>query len=177
MALDDNVKRAIEENRGFVVILAGSDSDRPHVDKISGALSGYGIPHQVRICSAHKQPDELMGIIREYDQVRGALGYIAVAGGTDALSGTISFRSMRPVVSCPPDAPNNSCLTNPPGSSNAYVANPKNAARFFAQAFSELPGTPYADMLLHDIRTKLQSLGQKDAELGKYPYTPAEVKK
>eukprot|EP00666_Eupelagonemidae_sp_cell4sb_P017931 gene17931-biopygen4662 len=45
---------------------------------------------------------------------------IGCAGGTDALSGTASFLSNWPVVSCPPDGDNESCLRNPPGSSNAY---------------------------------------------------------
>ena len=61
---------------------------------------------------------------------------IAVAGGTDALSGTLSFHSLHPVVSCPPDPPNESCLRNPPGSSNATVYSPRNAARFVAQLFA-----------------------------------------
>ena len=53
--------------KGCAVILAGSPSDRPHVEKIAQALEDFGIPHEVRICSAHKEPERLMGILREYD--------------------------------------------------------------------------------------------------------------
>ncbi|MEA2003706.1 MAG: AIR carboxylase family protein, partial [archaeon] len=62
---------------------------------------------------------------------------IAVAGGTDALSGIASFHSSNPVISCPPDKEEyESCLKNPPGSSNALILRPANAARFTAQYFS-----------------------------------------
>merc|ERR1712224_674431 len=61
---------------------------------------------------------------------------IGCAGGTDALSGTASYLSRHPVVSCPPDGMNQSCLTNPPGSSNAFIVKPSNVARFAAQMFA-----------------------------------------
>merc|ERR1719247_2263400 len=56
--------------------------------------------------------------------------------GTDALSGTASYLSKFPVVSCPPDGMNNTCLTNPPGSSNAFIVKPSNIAKFAAQMFA-----------------------------------------
>ena len=136
VTIDDKFRKDIESGIGCAVILAGSDSDVPHIDKVSKGLAEYGVPHQIRIASAHKQPLLLMELIGAYDAIQGPLAYIAIAGGTDALSGTVSFHSSRPVVSCPPDAPNASCLTNPPGSSNAYVANANNAARFVAQMFA-----------------------------------------
>jgi phosphoribosylaminoimidazole carboxylase PurE protein len=170
------VMEAIKQNKGFAVILAGSDSDRPHIDKLSAALKEYQVPHQVRICSAHKQPEELQKLVRAYDSM-GTLAYIAVAGGTDALSGTVSFHSINPVISCPPDAPNDTCLRNPPGSSNAYMPNPKNAARFVAQMFLHLPDTPYRKLLETEKTKKVLALEKADVELRKYPYQPQEVKK
>ena len=92
------------------------------------------------ICSAHKQPGLLADIIKSLNMVQGSAAYIAVAGSTDALSGTVSFNAINPVISCPPDAlpdsPNQSCLANPPGSSNAYIARPENVGRFVAQMYS-----------------------------------------
>ena len=132
----EKFKESVEKGLGAVVILAGSGSDEAHIDKLAENLKKYEIPFEVRIASAHKQSQDLANIIREYDSLKGPLAYIAVAGGTDALSGTVSFVSQRPVISCPPDNLNMSCLTNPPGSSNAYVGRPDNAARFIAQIFS-----------------------------------------
>jgi 5-(carboxyamino)imidazole ribonucleotide mutase len=128
---------------GGAVILAGSGSDAEHIKTLEGALEAEHIPFQTRICSAHKQPEKLISILKEYDGLPGKLAYIAVAGGTDALSGTVAFHSTRPVISCPPDAPNKSCLTNPPGSSNVYIENPSNVAEFLQQYFSN-PATHVA---------------------------------
>lgn len=135
--IDDQVREAIESRKGFVVIMAGSDSDLEHIGKITKELDDYEIPHETRIFSAHKQPGELEHVIGEYNAIPGKVAYIAVAGGVDALSGTLSYHALAPVISCPPDPRNESCLDNPPGSSNAYVEKPANAARFAAQIFAE----------------------------------------
>ncbi|VVB81018.1 N5-carboxyaminoimidazole ribonucleotide mutase [uncultured archaeon] len=169
-----DVRSAIEENKGFVVIMAGSDSDKPHIDLIVAALNGYGIKNQVRIASAHKEPGVVESLVRLYDSEKFPVVYVAVAGKTDALSGMISFLSVNPVVSCPPDHPNASCLNNPPGSSNAYVGDPKNLARYVAQTFSHLD--PQIRQKLENERDgKIIKLIGKDKEFSRYPYE-VEVK-
>jgi len=132
-----------------VVILCGSDSDLQHVLNIEMALDSLGIPSQCRICSAHKQPRKLDEVLQVYNRSAEPLLLVAVAGGTDALSGTASFHSFFPVVSCPPDGLNNSCLTNPPGSPNAFVLRPDNVALFAAQMFTSANS---------DLREKLRKL-------------------
>jgi 5-(carboxyamino)imidazole ribonucleotide mutase len=147
---------------GCAVIVAGSDSDKNHIDKLISALKMYEIPYQVRICSAHKSPHRLLELIAEYEG-QGGLVWVAVAGGTDALSGTLAFHADQPVVSCPPDGLNHSCLTNPPGSSNATILSPKNAARFIAQIYSVV--NPRCKELLAQSREeKIRHLEAKDAE-------------
>jgi phosphoribosylaminoimidazole carboxylase PurE protein len=121
---------------GFVVIAAGSDSDMPHLENIQKELNKFGVPSQIRICSAHKQPARLEALIEQLNKSIEPLLIVGCAGGTDALSGTASFLSKHPVVSCPPDGMNNTCLTNPPGSSNAFIVKPSNIAKFAAQMFS-----------------------------------------
>ena len=159
-----NFKEVVEKGLGAVVILAGSGSDKPHIEKIAASLQRYTIPFEVRINSAHKQPERLLEILADYDAMKGPLAYVAVAGGTDALSGTTSYLSPRPTISCPPDAPNNSCLTNPPGSSNAYIPNPSNVGRFIAQMFSHL-NPAYAQLLQDERASKSAGLRADDAKL------------
>ena len=149
--------------RGCAVIFAGSDSDRGHVEKIVKSLEGFGIPHEVRICSAHKEPERLMSLLREYERLGGAVAYIAVAGGTDALSGTLSFHALAPVLSCPPDAPNPSCLSNPPGSSNAVIYDPRNVGRFVAQLFAAF-NPELAGRLKRSREEKVKALESSDRE-------------
>merc|ERR1712046_538699 len=82
----------------------------------------------------------------EYSTYPGPVLMIGCAGGTDALSGTASYLAKFPVVSCPPDGMNQTCLTNPPGSSNAFILKPANVGKFAAQ------------MLAHAEKTLLQHL-------------------
>ena len=162
-AIDDKFKAQIESGKGAVVVLAGSGSDETHIKEITDDLDLYKIPWQVRIISAHKQPLRLDNVLKQYDKIEGRLAYIAVAGMTDALSGTVSFGTYRQVVSCPPEYPeiNTSCLTNPPGSSNAYVRDPKNAARFVAQGFADI-NPKIKRILLSKRSAKLISLEEAD---------------
>ena len=89
---------------GLAVIMAGSDSDMPHIEKIQKALDDFNVKSEVRICSAHKQPGLCESIVKKYNNSLEPVVIIAVAGGTDALSGVASFHSVFPVISCPPKA-------------------------------------------------------------------------
>jgi phosphoribosylaminoimidazole-succinocarboxamide synthase len=172
--IDKNFIKIMNSNKGCVVIMAGSGSDKPHIDKIVDSLKKYNIPYQVRICSAHKQADELINLINEYNKVNGFVVYVAVAGGTDALSGTLSFHALGPVISCPPDTKNSdktkyqnefneTCLKNPPGSSNAYIARPGNVGKFVAQVFAGI-NQEFRDLLSKENIKKIKSLKKADLE-------------
>lgn len=162
--INEKFKEIMKSNIGCAVVMAGSSSDKEHIEKIAKALESFEIPYQVRICSAHKQPGTLMEMINEYNSVGGLVAFVAIAGGTDALSGTLSFHALGPIISCPPDAPNQSCLTNPPGSSNAYIANPKNVGKFIAQMFAGV-NPEYKKRLMKGNDVKIDSLVKADVEL------------
>lgn len=133
----DKLQKAGYISGGIAVVMAGSDSDMPHIEKIKEALGEYGIKSQARICSAHKQPGMCENIVKKYNNSLEPVVFIAVAGGTDALSGVASFHSIYPVISCPPDPSNyHSGINNPPGSSNSLILRPANAARHAAQILS-----------------------------------------
>merc|ERR1719274_557725 len=131
-----SLQRAKLITGAFVVIAAGSDSDMPHLETIQKELGKFKVPSQIRICSAHKQPGQLQAVLAHYDKSAEPMLIVGCAGGTDALSGTASYLSRHPVVSCPPDGMNQTCLTNPPGSSNAFIVKPSNVAKFAAQFFA-----------------------------------------
>lgn len=149
-------------------ILAGSSSDMPHIQKLQTALQTFDIPNFVRICSAHKQISKLESLINDLNRSIESLVLIAVAGGTDALSGTASFHSLFPVISCPPPPPsslgndvNFSCLFNPPGSSNAYIIRIDNVAKFVAQTFS-VANEEIANKLVENNEKKIKQLEDAD---------------
>merc|ERR1719395_477707 len=150
----------------LVVIAAGSDSDMPHLDTLAKEITKFKIDAEIRICSAHKQPGRLQSVIEEYSKANFPVMLVGCAGGTDALSGTASYLSMFPVVSCPPDGMNNTCLTNPPGSSNAFICKPANVAKFAAQLFAN--SSPIiAEKLQASIKEKVEKLEKADAKMSK----------
>jgi len=161
-----NLQRAGIITGGFVAIMAGSDSDMPHLENIQKELGKLKIPSAIRICSAHKQPGRLETILTEYNKSVEPMLIVGCAGGTDALSGTASYLSKHPVISCPPDGMNNTCLTNPPGSSNAFIVKPANVAKFAAQFFSTCcPNVAVA--LDASIAEKVRKLETADDQLRK----------
>jgi len=148
------------------VIMAGSDSDMPHLDTLKKELAKFKVPAHIRICSAHKQPSALQSVITRYNKSIEPVLIVGCAGGTDALSGTASYLSNHPVVSCPPDGMNNTCLTNPPGSSNAFICKPANVGKFAAQMFAHCCPTVKTALEASTLE-KIVKLEKADAELQK----------
>ena len=161
--MDDAFREIIRSRQGCAVVMAGSSSDSEHIDEVVKSLERYEIPYRVRVCSAHKQPDKLMAIIREYNEVEGLVAYVAIAGGTDALSGTLSYHSLGPVISSPPDGENSSCLSNPPGSSNAYISRAYNVGRFIAQIYAGV-NPRFRELLEKETAAKIRSLEEADED-------------
>jgi len=150
----------------LVVIAAGSDSDMPHLETLKKELAKFKLDSVIRICSAHKQPARLEAVIAEYNKSTRPVMMVGCAGGTDALSGTASYLAKFPVVSCPPDGMNNTCLTNPPGSSNAFICKPSNIGKFAAQLFAKR-SKDIAAALEASIGEKIRKLEQADEQLTK----------
>merc|ERR1712196_210338 len=148
----------------LVLIAAGSDSDMPHLETLKKEINKFQIDAEIRVCSAHKQPSRLENLLAEYGKSPRPVMMVGCAGGTDALSGTASYLANFPVVSCPPDGMNRSCLTNPPGSSNAFVCKPANVAKFAAQMFSRSSAAVSA-ALDASIAEKIVKLEKADAQL------------
>lgn len=134
--IDERFASIVKSGQPAVVIIAGSDSDKKHIDKIVPSLERKNLPYDVRVCSAHKEGTELDKMMQEYNELKGRVAYITIAGGTDALSGGVAFHAEGPVFSCPPDAPNQSCLMNPPGSPNLYYPYPESVGSVIRRTLS-----------------------------------------
>lgn len=167
--LDEKFCELIRSNTGCALICAGSSSDAPHIEKVSQALQRYNIPHRVKICSAHKQVNTLMGLIDYVNALEGSVAFVAIAGGTDALSGTLSYHAFGPVISCPPDTDNPTTLLNPPGSSNATIVRARNAGRFIAQIYAGV-NSEFRRILREERDKKIDSLEAAGKEWDKFSY-------
>ena len=117
-----------------VVILSGSASDGPWVDKIASALDGLGVSYVRRIGSAHRVPEHVLALLHSYDSDQVPTVFITVAGMSDALSGLTDANVVSPVIACPPKSDSFggldvlSSLRTPSGVAPMVALNPTNAA-------------------------------------------------
>ncbi|NPA71061.1 MAG: 5-(carboxyamino)imidazole ribonucleotide mutase [Crenarchaeota archaeon] len=81
----------------LVAIVVGSERDLQHASKAAEVLKKLGIPYEIRVLSAHRNPEELDKYIRETP----AKIFIAMAGLSAALPGYIASRTDRPVIGVP----------------------------------------------------------------------------
>ena len=79
----------------------GSESDRDFAQKIIKELEKYSISYDINVASAHKQPLEVLNILKSYTAEKGVV-YITIAGRSNALSGFVAANSNSPVIACPP---------------------------------------------------------------------------
>jgi 5-(carboxyamino)imidazole ribonucleotide mutase len=84
----------------LVSILMGSDSDLPTVRETCTVLGTFGVPFEVRVLSAHRSPEDLVGYIKQAEQ-KGVQLFVAAAGGAAHLAGVVAAHTSKPVVGIP----------------------------------------------------------------------------
>ncbi|MCD1620600.1 5-(carboxyamino)imidazole ribonucleotide mutase [Salipiger marinus] len=83
-----------------VGIIMGSQSDWSTMQEAAAMLDELGIPHEVRIVSAHRTPDRLWSYGKEA-VARGLQVIIAGAGGAAHLPGMMASKTRVPVIGVP----------------------------------------------------------------------------
>jgi 5-(carboxyamino)imidazole ribonucleotide mutase len=83
-----------------VGVIMGSDSDLPTMQGALDVLTDFGVPHEVRVVSAHRTPEVM------YEYARGAASrglrvIIAGAGGAAHLPGMTASMTSLPVIGVP----------------------------------------------------------------------------
>jgi 5-(carboxyamino)imidazole ribonucleotide mutase len=78
----------------------GSDSDWPVMQAAAQALDEFGVPHEVRVLSAHRTPRDMVEWSEQADR-RGLRVVIAGAGGAAHLPGMVASMTPLPVVGVP----------------------------------------------------------------------------
>lgn len=86
--------------RPLVGVIMGSDSDLPVMKEAAGLLEEFGIPHEVRVVSAHRAP-ELAYAYAKGARKRGLEVLIAGAGGAAHLAGVTAALTTLPVIGVP----------------------------------------------------------------------------
>lgn len=83
-----------------VAILLGSKSDEGHLKATTDLLDRFQIDWELKVISAHRQPEQLHEYVRAAD-AGGTQIYIAAAGLSAALPGVIGSLSSKPVIGLP----------------------------------------------------------------------------
>ena len=84
----------------MVGILMGSNSDMPAMERAEKKLSDRGITSEVRVMSAHREPDKVADYARNA-KLRGLRVIIAGAGLSAALPGVVAAHTELPVIGVP----------------------------------------------------------------------------
>jgi 5-(carboxyamino)imidazole ribonucleotide mutase len=87
-------------NGPLVGIVMGSDSDWDVMQHAAAQLAEFGVPHEARVVSAHRTPDEMFRYA-EQAASRGLRCVIAGAGGAAHLPGMIASKTTVPVLGVP----------------------------------------------------------------------------
>jgi len=80
-----------------VLIVCGSESDLPIVEKTEKILEENKVPYEREIASAHREPEKVKEIVKKSD----ADVFIAIAGLSAALPGFIASLTDKPVIGVP----------------------------------------------------------------------------
>ncbi|VAX08026.1 N5-carboxyaminoimidazole ribonucleotide mutase [hydrothermal vent metagenome] len=162
------------ENKNFVAILMGSDSDLPVVQAGIEVLNKLDIPLEVKITSAHRTPEDTVMYIEDAE-ARGCKVFIAAAGLAAHLAGAVAAHTLKPVIGIPMDGgPLKgmdallSTVQMPAGIPVATVAigkaGAKNAAYLAAQILA-ISDDDVANRVKQERADNADAVRRKDAEL------------
>ncbi len=84
----------------LVGVLMGSSSDWDTLRHASEILAEFHVPHESRVVSAHRMPDEMFAYA-EAAAARGLKAIIAGAGGAAHLPGMLAAKTIVPVLGVP----------------------------------------------------------------------------
>ncbi len=87
-------------SKPLVGVVMGSRSDWETMRHAVETLDALGVPHEVRVVSAHRTPDLLFEYARTAEE-RGLQVVIAGAGGAAHLPGMVASKTILPVLGVP----------------------------------------------------------------------------
>lgn len=90
----------IEVDTPLVGIIMGSKNDKPKMQPAGEALHDHGIRYEVRVMSAHRDPETVRGYCSNA-RMRGLRVIVAGAGMSAALPGVAAAHTELPVIGVP----------------------------------------------------------------------------
>ena len=90
----------MEDVKPLVGIILGSKSDLPAMDGCKEMLEKFGVPYELVIHSAHRNPEQVAEWAKTAEE-RGLKVIIGAAGKAAALAGVVAAHTPLPVVAIP----------------------------------------------------------------------------
>jgi 5-(carboxyamino)imidazole ribonucleotide mutase len=126
--------------KGKAIVIMASERDLEFCRDIVKYLKILGIDYEFRVASAHKTPDKVLEILKEFEEKK--IVYITVAGRSNALSAFVDANTSKPVIACPPYSEKfsgvdiYSSLRVPSGIGSVVTIEPEGAAVAVAKIFA-----------------------------------------
>jgi 5-(carboxyamino)imidazole ribonucleotide mutase len=162
------------DSRILIGVLMGSSSDWDTMQHAVQILTDFGIPHEARVVSAHRMPDDMFAYA-EAAAGRGLVAIIAGAGGAAHLPGMLAAKTTVPVLGVPVASKHLSGVD----SLHSIVQMPKGVpvATFAIGAAGAANAALFAVAMLatHDaaLRAKLDAFRAKQTEVARTSVLPA----
>jgi len=83
-----------------VLILLGSESDRPVMEKTVATLQEFEVPCRLEVASAHRHPERVRQLVSDGNR-DGVAVFICGAGMAAHLAGMVAAHTVRPVIGVP----------------------------------------------------------------------------
>lgn len=83
-----------------VLILMGSKSDRPVMQKAEAVLEEFSVPFKTMIRSAHRTPEATVQAVLDAEEA-GCKVFICAAGMAAHLAGVVCSKTVKPVIGVP----------------------------------------------------------------------------
>ena len=148
-----------------VLILMGSKSDMPIMQKAEAVLDEFGVTYKTLVRSAHRTPEATMQSVKDAEAA-GCQVFICGAGMAAHLAGVVCSKTVRPVIGVPiasgplqgEDALHSTVMM-PPGMAVATVGinAAKNAGLLAVQMLAQTDAA-LTERLLADRRTQAEAI-------------------
>ena len=122
------------------IVIMGSERDLEFCREVAKHLKMLGVDYEFRVASAHKTPEKVLAILKEFEKEN--VVYVTVAGRSNALSAFVDANTSKPVIACPPysekygGADVFSSLRVPSGIGSVVTIEPEGAAIVVAKIFA-----------------------------------------
>jgi 5-(carboxyamino)imidazole ribonucleotide mutase len=126
--------------KGKAIVIMASERDLEFCREIVKYLKILGVDYEFRVASAHKTPDKVLEILKEFEEKK--IVYVTVAGRSNALSAFVDANTSKPVIACPPYSEKfsgvdiYSSLSMPSGIGSLVTIEPEGAAVAVAKIFA-----------------------------------------